>query len=227
MFASLPVVFATLAQRRPTTTRFRSRSGTGLSDADAAGAIAALIVSLIVMFVILAVVMIITGIIYSRLFKKAGIPGWWGFVPIVNVWGLVKMTGRGGGFMVLMFIPFVNLVAMIILFMDLAKAFGKDTGFAIGMILIPIVFVSILAFGDAQYLGPPNGQGVGPGGYPPQPGYGQPGYGQPGYGQPGYGQPAPGYGYGQPGYGQPGAQPGYGQPGYGQGGPPPGSPYGS
>ena len=35
-----------------------------------------------------------------------------------------------------------------------AKSFGKGTGFAIGLLLLPIIFFPILGFGSAQYQGP-------------------------------------------------------------------------
>ena len=34
---------------------------------------------------------------------------------------------------------------------NFAKAFGKDTGFAIGLLLLSVIFMCILAFGDAKY----------------------------------------------------------------------------
>ena len=37
---------------------------------------------------------------------------------------------------------------------DIAKSFGKGTGFGIGLALLPFIFYPILGFGDAQYQGP-------------------------------------------------------------------------
>ena len=34
---------------------------------------------------------------------------------------------------------------------NLAKAFGKDGGFAVGLILLNTIFIMILAFGSAEY----------------------------------------------------------------------------
>lgn len=45
------------------------------------------------------------------------------------------------------------LVISIIINIDLAKKFGKSPAFSIGLILLPIVFLPILAFGDARYQG--------------------------------------------------------------------------
>ena len=34
----------------------------------------------------------------------------------------------------------------------LAKAFGKGTGFGVGLTLLAIIFAPLLAFGDAEYI---------------------------------------------------------------------------
>jgi len=56
---------------------------------------------------------------------------------------------------VLMLIPCANFVVGIMLILALAKSFGKETGFAIGMIRPAFIFYPMLAFGDATYQGPP------------------------------------------------------------------------
>jgi hypothetical protein len=53
---------------------------------------------------------------------------------------------------ILLMIPIVNFVVLILIFIELAKAFGKDGGYAVGLILLPVVFLPMLAFGDAQYI---------------------------------------------------------------------------
>ena len=55
---------------------------------------------------------------------------------------------------VLMMIPVVNLAIAIIECFDLAKVFGKGAGYAIGLILLGPIFVAVLAFGPAEYVGP-------------------------------------------------------------------------
>jgi hypothetical protein len=51
-------------------------------------------------------------------------------------------------------IPLVNFVAAILVFIELAKCFGKSTGFGIGLVLLMPIFFPILAFGPAQYTRP-------------------------------------------------------------------------
>ena len=52
-----------------------------------------------------------------------------------------------------MLIPFVNIVISIIINIELAKKFGQSAGFAVGLILLPIIFYPILGFGGAKYTG--------------------------------------------------------------------------
>jgi hypothetical protein len=65
------------------------------------------------------------------------------------------VAGRPGWWLILMLIPFVNLIIAIILSVDIAKHFGKGVGFAIGLIILPIIFYPVLGFGSAQYQGAP------------------------------------------------------------------------
>lgn len=100
------------------------------------------------------VVGIIMIIAMWKLFSKAGKPGWASLIPIYNIWVLLEIVGRPGWWIILMLIPGVNFIIGIIVMIDLAKSFGKETGFAIGLILLPFIFMLILAFGKAQYQGP-------------------------------------------------------------------------
>jgi len=95
-----------------------------------------------------------------KIFTKAGQPGWASIIPIYNLYIWCKIVGRPGWWIILMLIPFVNIIISIILLIDLAKSFGKGVGFGIGLILLAVVFFPILGFGSAQYQGPAAGQGA-------------------------------------------------------------------
>jgi uncharacterized membrane protein YhaH (DUF805 family) len=92
-----------------------------------------------------------------KVFTKAGQPGWAAIIPIYNWYILCKIVGRPGWWVILFFIPFINFIIGIILCIDLAKSFGKGVGFAIGLILLGVIFFPILGFGSAQYQGPAAG----------------------------------------------------------------------
>jgi hypothetical protein len=68
---------------------------------------------------------------------------------------MLKIVGRPVWWIVLFLIPFVNLIMGFIVAFDLAKAFGKGAGFALGMIFLFPIFYPILGFGSAKYQGAP------------------------------------------------------------------------
>ena len=45
-------------------------------------------------------------------------------------------------------------LVLIIVCLDVAKCFGKDTLYAVGLILLGFIFFPLLGFSDAQYRGP-------------------------------------------------------------------------
>ena len=102
-------------------------------------------------FLILAVIVIIG---MWKVFTKAGKPGWAAIVPVYNGIVLLEIIGRPLWWIVLMFIPFVNIVIALIVCLDLAKSFGKGGGFGVGLWLLGFIFFPILGFGSDQYRGP-------------------------------------------------------------------------
>lgn len=102
---------------------------------------------------LLIAVLVIAGL--WKVFTKAGKPGWAAIVPIYNIIVLFQIAGKPVWWLVLLFIPVVNIVIMILAWVSIAKAFGKGTGFAIGLVLLSPVFIPLLGFGDAQYQGAP------------------------------------------------------------------------
>lgn len=90
-----------------------------------------------------------------QIFKKAGKPGWASLVPVYNTVILLEIVGKPLWWIFLMFIPFVNFVIAIIIYLDLAKAFGKGTDFGLLLIFLPIIALPMLAFSkDTHYVGP-------------------------------------------------------------------------
>lgn len=91
-----------------------------------------------------------------RVFEKAGQPGWGALIPVYNIYLMTKMAGRESWWVLLFFIPGINIVAYIILNVDIAKKFGKGEGFGVGLAFLPFIFYPILGFGDAVYEGDGN-----------------------------------------------------------------------
>ena len=109
--------------------------------------------SAILIIVYLAIVVLEIAAFW-RVFAKAGQPGWAAIVPIYNSIVMLKIAGRPAWWFLLFFLPVVNFVVAVIMLIDLARAFGKGAGFAIGLLFLSIIFFPILGFGSAQYLGP-------------------------------------------------------------------------
>lgn len=84
-------------------------------------------------------------------YAKAGKPGWASIVPIYNVIVLLEIAGKPIWWLILLFIPFVNIIVAIMIQIDVAKAFRKDSGFGLGLAFLPFIFYPILGFGSAQY----------------------------------------------------------------------------
>ncbi len=106
-------------------------------------------------FVVIYVAFIVFYVIAGwKVFVKAGEPGWGVFVPFYNLYLICKIAGRPEWWLILFFVPFVNIVIGLIIAMDIAKAFSKSSGFGIGLWLLSFIFVPILGYGSAQYTGP-------------------------------------------------------------------------
>jgi ABC-type sulfate transport system permease subunit len=121
----------------------QEETSTGVSPAAAGG------LGLIAICYFAVILLIVISL--WKIFVKAGKPGWAAIVPIYNIIVLLEIAGKPLWWFILMLIPFVNFIVLIIVVIQVAKNFGKGTGFAIGMIFLPFIFYPMLAFGDAKY----------------------------------------------------------------------------
>jgi len=96
-----------------------------------------------------------------KILEKADQPGWAVLIPIYNIYVLLNVVGRPGWWLILFLVPIVNFVVAIMLNIDLAKSFGKDWLYGLGITFLGIVFLPMLAFGSATYQGPSAGQEAG------------------------------------------------------------------
>lgn len=119
---------------------------------------------LMVVYGIIVCVIGVIGIIAMwKIFTKAGKPGWASIIPVYNLVVWYQIAGMNPLLLLVLIgciIPFVNIFAGIAFFVigifvniKIAKAFGKGTGFAVGLILLPFIFQLILAFDKSEYVG--------------------------------------------------------------------------
>ena len=88
-----------------------------------------------------------------KVFTKAGKPGWAAIVPIYNTIVLLKIVGKPIWWIILLLIPFVNIIVLLIVINELSKSFGRGVGTTLGLIFLGFIFWPILGFGSAQYQG--------------------------------------------------------------------------
>ncbi|WFB36733.1 DUF5684 domain-containing protein [Kiritimatiellota bacterium B12222] len=125
----------------------------GQQSANTSGAAAAGI-GMVGMLIYFAIVILMIASMW-KVFTKAGKPGWACIVPIYNMVVLLEIVKKPLWWIVLFFVPIANFVVIILIYVELAKKFGKGGGFAAGLILLPIIFWPILGFGDAVYQDTP------------------------------------------------------------------------
>ncbi|MFD0995908.1 hypothetical protein HNR16_001025 [Pseudoclavibacter chungangensis] len=156
------------------------------------------IVGFLLYLVFLAAIYALFAFPLMKIFQKMGIDGWKAWVPIVNTWTLLEAGGQHGWWQ---FVPFANIVFLVLAVLKIQEGFGKETWWIVIYLLFPIIWVFILAFDGSQWRGAPAGAVTAGYGQQPQP------YGQQAYGQ----QQAAPQAYGQQPYGQQAAPKQYGQ----------------
>ena len=107
---------------------------------------------ILALFYLAILVVVIAG--NWKVYQKAGQPGWACIVPIYNIIVLLRIVGKPWWWIFLLCIPGLDIIWAIWMYNMLSKSFGKDEGFTVGLVLLSFVFVPILGFGSATYLGP-------------------------------------------------------------------------
>ena len=108
---------------------------------------------LIFTWIICLAILIVTIIGMWKVFEKAGREGWKAIIPFYNMYVLTEISGQNGWLFLLCLIPGVGaLIWSIMVSIKLAPAYGKDTAFAVGLILLAPIFYMILGFGSAKYV---------------------------------------------------------------------------
>ena len=108
-------------------------------------------VLLVMLFFYLAIVVLMIAA-HWKVYTKADKPGWACIIPIYSAIVHLEIIRKPTWWVFMLLIPFVNIYFAIVMLNELSKAFGKSTGFTVGMIFLPFIFFPILGFGDAQYV---------------------------------------------------------------------------
>jgi hypothetical protein len=115
---------------------------TPLQSSDAGGIV-------LLLFQLLLAAIQIAGM--WMVFKKAGHAGWKAIIPIYNFYIMLRIGENAWWWLVLVFIPILNLYALYKIHAGVARAFGRGIGFGLGLTFLGILFFPLLGFGDYQY----------------------------------------------------------------------------
>lgn len=126
-----------------------------MSGAEAAGAFAGIMAIMGIMLLPAIIVGVVSIIANWKIFTKMGLEGWKSIIPIYNIIVLYEKINVNPLFILVCLIPFVGGLGMTIIGIlaniRLCKGFGKSDGFIVGYILLPIIFMCILAFDKSTW----------------------------------------------------------------------------
>lgn len=87
-----------------------------------------------------------------KIFTKAGKPGWAILIPIYNIIIMLEIAGKPWWWLFLVWI--LAPVFGIWMLNLMVLGFGKTSGFTVGCLFLPFIFIPILGLGSAKYSGP-------------------------------------------------------------------------
>lgn len=135
----------------------------------AAGGLVGVMLVFVIMIMLICITLGILQIIGTwKILTKANKPGWGALIPFYNQYLLCKITGVNPWWIVIVicsgflsFIPVIggllsfaaSIYFAILLNVSLARSFGKEDSYAVGLILLAPIFYFILGTKDNKYLG--------------------------------------------------------------------------
>ena len=98
---------------------------------------------------ILVISFLIYWVSWFKIFSKSGEAGWKAFIPILNLFIFTKIAKKPIWWLI---IYLILPLGYILSSLQLSRLFGKNIIFAIGLILLPIIFYPLLAFGKSNFI---------------------------------------------------------------------------
>ena len=102
---------------------------------------------------------VVGGLAMMGMFKKAGRKPWEAFVPVYAQVVLFRIAGMSGWWVLAGLVPVLNIVAAVLLAINLAKVFGQTAVMAVLIVLFNIFVYFYLSYGSARYFGPQASKG--------------------------------------------------------------------
>ena len=109
---------------------------------------------IVVLIYIIMIILMVAS--YWKIFQKAGKPGWAAIIPIYNIIVYLQVVRKPVWWIILLLIPIVNIIFLIIITHRLSVVFGHGAEFTLGILILPFIFLPIIAFGDSKYVGAMN-----------------------------------------------------------------------
>ena len=109
-------------------------------------------VFMVIMWIISIIIGVIGIVSLWKIFKKAGKPGWAALIPFYNYYVMCEIAEKQWWHVLLLFVPIAQIYSLFVVYDGVSKKFGKSTGFSVGMLFLPYIFLPILAFSDAQMI---------------------------------------------------------------------------
>lgn len=107
--------------------------------------------SKIILLISFLIVYLLCCFVVSKIFKKGDISVVKAYIPIYNFIKLLNLGDFKWYYIFLFMIPIINIWFIIYFNIRLGKKFSKKNSFIVGMILLPIIFYTILAFNKDKY----------------------------------------------------------------------------
>lgn len=90
-----------------------------------------------------------------KMFEKAGLAGWKAIIPFYNLYlEIVYIAKKEWWYIILYFIPIVNIFVAIKIHMEIAKNFriSSPFPFSLGLTFLSFIFYPILGFGNYDFI---------------------------------------------------------------------------
>ena len=97
----------------------------------------------------LGIFFLIYSICWFKIFNKAGEAGWKALIPFFNLFIFTKIAKKPIWWLI---IYLILPLGYIFSSLQISKLFGKNITFSIGLIVLPIIFYPILAFGKTNFI---------------------------------------------------------------------------
>ena len=129
------------------------------------------VIGIILVFALVIYVLQVIGM--WKVFKKSGEEGWKAIIPIYNQYTMCKITGVNPWWVLIVVVAsgltgalgesdlasvvsllssIISIYFSVLLYVSLARAFGKSDGFAVGLILLNPIFLLILGCGSSKFI---------------------------------------------------------------------------